>query len=85
MDGTEVEVGGACHDARKVEPDIKSLAKNALGDFTRYLNPYTLVTTKGTYEGQRRHQRQARLHPHPFCLDRPAALWSSPVVGRHDG
>ncbi|MBW8781666.1 MAG: DUF5110 domain-containing protein [Verrucomicrobia bacterium] len=53
MDGTEVEVDSACHDARKVESDIKSLGKNALGDFTRYLNPYSLVTTQGTYEGQR--------------------------------
>ncbi len=53
MDGTEVEVGGACHDAGKVESDIKSLGINAMGDFTRYLNPYSLLTTKGTYEGQR--------------------------------
>lgn len=53
MDGTEVEVGGACHDANGVEADIKGLGTNALGDFTRYLNPYTLMTTKGTYEGQR--------------------------------
>jgi alpha-D-xyloside xylohydrolase len=53
MDGTEVEVGGACHDAAEVERDIKSLGSNALGDFTRYLNPYSLETTKGTYEGQR--------------------------------
>jgi alpha-D-xyloside xylohydrolase len=53
MDGTEVEVGGACHNPAEVERDIKSLGKNAMGDFTRYLNPYTLMTTKGTYEGQR--------------------------------
>ncbi len=53
MDGTEVEVGGACHDPIEVERDIKGLGRNALGDFTRYLNPYTLVTTQGTYEGQR--------------------------------
>jgi len=53
MDGTEVEVGGACHNAYEVEADIKSLGRNALGDFTRYLNPYSLVTTQGTYEGQR--------------------------------
>ncbi|PTX91571.1 TIM-barrel domain-containing protein [Opitutus sp. ER46] len=53
MDGTEVEVGGACHDPAEVERDIKGLGVNALGDFTRYLNPYTLVTTQGTYEGQR--------------------------------
>jgi alpha-D-xyloside xylohydrolase len=53
MDGTEVEVGGACHDPADVERDIKGLGTNAIGDFTRYLNPYTLLTTKGTYEGQR--------------------------------
>lgn len=53
MDGTEVEVGSACHDPRKVEADIKSLGSNALGDYTRYLNAYSLVTTQGTYEGQR--------------------------------
>ena len=53
MDGTEVEVGGACHNPHEVETDIKSLGRNALGDFTRYLNPYSLVTTQGTYEGQR--------------------------------
>jgi len=53
MDGTEVEVGGACHDPVQVERDIKRLGTNAMGDFTRYLNPYSLLTTKGTYEGQR--------------------------------
>lgn len=53
MDGTEVEVGSACHDAGVVEADIKRLGKNAMGDFTRYLNTYSLLTTKGTYDGQR--------------------------------
>jgi len=53
MDGTEVEVGGACHDPAEVEHDIKGLGNNALGDFTRYLNVYSLLTTEGTYEGQR--------------------------------
>ncbi|MTW09980.1 DUF5110 domain-containing protein [Pseudoduganella eburnea] len=53
MDGTEVEVGSAAWDAAKNEADIKSLGNNALGDFTRYLNPYTLLTTQGTYDGQR--------------------------------
>jgi alpha-D-xyloside xylohydrolase len=53
MDGTEVEVAGACHNPNEVERDIKGLGRNALGDFTRYLNPYSLVTTQGTYEGQR--------------------------------
>lgn len=53
MDGTEIEVASACHDPAKVEADIKGLGRNALGDFTRYLNTYSLVTTKGVYEGQR--------------------------------
>jgi alpha-D-xyloside xylohydrolase len=53
MDGTEVEVGGAAHDPREVEADIKGLGRNAMGDFTRYLNVYSLVTTRGVYEGQR--------------------------------
>jgi len=53
MDGTEVEVGTACHDPRQVEADIKSLGNNFLGDYTRNLNNYSLVTTQGTYEGQR--------------------------------
>lgn len=53
MDGTEVEVGTAAHNAADNERDIKGLGSNALGDFTRYLNPYSLMTTLGTYEGQR--------------------------------
>lgn len=53
MDGTEVEVGTACWNPVEVEADIKKLGNNAMGDFSRYLNPYTLMTTKGTYEGQR--------------------------------
>ncbi len=53
MDGTEVEVGTACWDADEVQRDIKSLGRNALGPFSRYLNPYTLMTTLGAYEGQR--------------------------------
>lgn len=53
MDGTEVEVGTACWNAREVARDIKGLGNNAMGDFARYLNPYTLMTTQGTYDGQR--------------------------------
>ena len=53
MDGTEVEVGTACWNPQEVARDIKGLGRNAMGDFSRYLNPYTLMTTKGTYEGQR--------------------------------
>jgi alpha-D-xyloside xylohydrolase len=53
MDGTEVEVGGAAHDPGQVEADIKHLGANAMGDFARYLNVYSLLTTRGVYEGQR--------------------------------
>jgi alpha-D-xyloside xylohydrolase len=53
MDGTEVEVGGAAHDPGEVEADIKRLGRNAMGDFARYLNVYSLETTRGVYEGQR--------------------------------
>lgn len=53
MDGTEVEVSTAMHDAKAAVDDIKSLGRNAMGDFSRYLNAYSLMTTLGTYEGQR--------------------------------
>lgn len=53
MDGTEVEVGGAAHEAAEVEADIKRLGRTAMGDTTRYLNVYSLLTTRGVYEGQR--------------------------------
>ena len=47
------QVGGACHDANGVESRHQGLGTNALGDFTRYPESHTLMTTKGTYEGQR--------------------------------
>ncbi|MFB0872168.1 TIM-barrel domain-containing protein [Sphingobium sp. sgz301303] len=53
MDGTEIEVSSAMWNAQDNIRDTKALGKNALGDFTRYLNPYSLLTTQGTYEGQR--------------------------------
>jgi len=53
MDGTEVEVGNACHGEKNTEEQIKSLGTNAMGDYTRYLNTYSLMTTKGVYDGQR--------------------------------
>ncbi len=53
MDGTEVEVSSAMWNAAENIRDTKALGSNALGDFTRYLNPYSLLTTQGTYEGQR--------------------------------
>ena len=53
MDGTEVEFTTACWNPWEVARDIKSVHETALGDSTRYLNPYTLETTLGAYEGQR--------------------------------
>ena len=53
MDGTEVEVSSAMWNAMDNVRDIKALGNNALGDFARYLNPYSLLTTQGTYDGQR--------------------------------
>lgn len=53
MDGTEVELTTACWDPYQVARDIKQIGQNALGDTSRYLNPYSLMTTMGTYEGQR--------------------------------
>ncbi|NYE63162.1 alpha-D-xyloside xylohydrolase [Duganella sp. 1224] len=53
MDGTEVEVSSAMWNAMDNVRDTKALGSNAMGDFTRYLNPYSLLTTEGTYQGQR--------------------------------
>jgi len=53
MDGTEIEVSSAMWNAVDNIRDTKALGSNALGDFTRYLNPYSLLTTKGTYDGER--------------------------------
>ncbi|HJV42602.1 TIM-barrel domain-containing protein [Caulobacter sp.] len=53
MDGTEVEVSSAMWNPADNVRDTKALGGNAMGDFTRYLNPYSLLTTEGTYKGQR--------------------------------
>ncbi|WP_420141725.1 TIM-barrel domain-containing protein, partial [Sphingomonas sp.] len=53
MDGTEIEVSSAMWNAQDNIRDTKALGRNALGDFTRYLSPYSLLTTRGTYDGQR--------------------------------
>jgi len=88
MDGTEVEVGSAAWDMAQNEKDIKSLGRNALGDFSRYLNPYTLMTTQGTYDGQR-----AAGNKRVFTLTRSAwagaqrtaaASWSGDIFANWD-
>ncbi len=85
MDGTEVEVGTACWDPYEVARDIKALGNNAMGDFSRYLNAYSLMTTAGTYQGQR-----ATDNKRVFTLTRSgwagaqrtgAASWSGDIFG----
>lgn len=53
MDGTEFETLDACHDQDAMVREIKACGSCALGDLARYLNPYSLLTTRGVYEGQR--------------------------------
>jgi alpha-D-xyloside xylohydrolase len=84
MDGTEVEVSSAMWNAADNIRDTKALGSNALGDFTRYLNPYSLLTTQGTYDGER-----ATSNKRVFTLTRSAwagaqrtaaASWSGDIV-----
>ncbi|MFC1725404.1 TIM-barrel domain-containing protein [candidate division KSB1 bacterium] len=53
MDGTEPELLGA-HEVLSSEKFIKRLGKNALGTMARYLNTFSLMTTKGAFEGLRK-------------------------------
>jgi len=54
MDGTEVEVDAfAAHDPAEVERAIEGMGGNAMGDFCRYLNTFSLMTTRAAWEGQR--------------------------------
>lgn len=49
LDATEPEMSGS-----PIDPEfIKANMKNALGSGGRYLNAFSLMTTKGVYEGQR--------------------------------
>jgi len=80
MDGTEPEVFVAPH-----ERSIKSARRNVLGTMARYLNPYSLMTTAGVYQGQRSTTSDKRV----FILTRSAfagqqrnaaATWSGDIV-----
>ena len=83
MDSTEPEVGEAN------EEHIKQIGSTALGSIARYLNTYSLMATKGVYEGQRSVTSDKRV----FILTRSAfagqqryaaATWSGDVVARWD-
>ena len=67
MDGSELETRDACHGGEQMVKNIKACGKNEMGDFTRYLNTYGLVTVKGNYEGQR-----ATSNKRTFTLTRSA-------------
>lgn len=61
MDGTEPEVSHT--DTRDyTEKRIKEIGKNHIGSMARYLNTFSLQTTKGTYEGQRNTGTKKRVY-----------------------
>ncbi|HEK86170.1 MAG TPA: DUF4968 domain-containing protein [Candidatus Aminicenantes bacterium] len=83
MDSTEPEVDEAD------EKHIKQIGQTAIGSIARYLNTYSLMTTKAVYEGQRSVSSDKRV----FILTRSAfagqqryaaATWSGDIVARWD-
>jgi len=83
MDGTEPEFSNT--DTQEItEREFKKCTKTALGSVARYLNAYSLMTTRGVYQNQR------KLSPHKrvFILTRSAfagqqrhaaATWSGDI------
>ncbi len=88
MDGSEPEF--RCTDDRYItELSIKKAGKNYLGTNARYLNTYSLETTKGVYE----HQRETSVKKRVFILTRSAfagqqryaaAAWSGDTFASWD-
>jgi alpha-D-xyloside xylohydrolase len=83
MDATEVELRDQ-PTPEISEQSIKELGKNALGTMARYLNPYSLMSTKGVYEGFRKDFPEKRV----FILTRSvfsgqqryaSATWSGDI------
>ena len=60
MDATEPEVAGAT--LRERVAALEGLGRNALGSMARYLNSYSLMTTKGVYENQRKTTAAKRVY-----------------------
>ncbi|MCU7520223.1 MAG: DUF5110 domain-containing protein [Ignavibacteria bacterium] len=80
MDATEPEIILAPN-----ERSLKAAVRNTLGTMARYLNPYSLLTTKAVYEGQRASDPKKRV----YILTRSAFLgqqrnaattWSGDIV-----
>ncbi len=67
MDGSEAEFVSA-EDRFVWEETTKACGKNALGTMAKYLNAFSLMTTKGVYENQRRVSNKKRI----FILTRSA-------------
>jgi len=83
MDSTEPEVDEAD------ERHIKQIGQTALGSIARYLNTYSLMATKGVYEGQRSVSSDKRvviLTRSAFAGQQryAAATWSGDIVARWD-
>lgn len=83
MDATEPELGDQ-HSYDVSEQYLKRFGRTALGSFARYLNPYSLMTTEGVYQGFRRDFPTRRV----FILTRSAfagqqrnaaATWSGDI------
>ncbi len=88
MDATEPELGDQ-HTPEISEKFIKEFGMTELGTMARYLNTYSLMTTKGVYEGFRKDFPQKRV----FILTRSAfsgqqryaaASWSGDISANFD-
>jgi alpha-D-xyloside xylohydrolase len=88
MDATEPELTSS-GDPFITETEIKACGRNALGTFSRYLNPYSLMTAEGVYENWRKTAGGKR----PFILTRSsfsgqqryaAATWSGDIGSSWD-
>ncbi len=60
MDGTEPEFNTSW-DQPEFERETRKAGNTALGPIARFLNPYSLLTTKGVYENQRKVSDQKRV------------------------
>jgi alpha-D-xyloside xylohydrolase len=83
MDGSEPEVTSSA-DPYITGSEIRALGINHLGTFKEFLNPYSLLHTKGVYENQRKMDEKKRV----FILTRSvfsgqqryaAATWSGDI------
>ncbi len=88
MDATEPEMNDQ-HTYEVSEKWIKKFGKTQIGTMSRYLNPYSLVTTKGVYENWRRDIPEKRV----FILTRSgfagqqryaAVTWSGDINATWD-